>query len=250
VSKNKRIVIIGARSSVAEQCARLWCKSEGVDFVLVGRDMGRTERVAADLLVRSPTSTTKSIVVDFQDPIAIQDLVESLFQDGGIDLVLIAHGMLPDQLDCQKNLALCQETMVINGLSPALFAEAFANHMEQLNHGTIVVIGSVAGDRGRQSNYVYGSAKGLIVRYAQGLQHRLAGTAVKVVLIKLGPTDTPMTAQFKARGVKLAPVEDVAKMIVNAAEQGRSTTYIPGKWRVIMWVIRHMPSVIFNRIRI
>jgi decaprenylphospho-beta-D-erythro-pentofuranosid-2-ulose 2-reductase len=99
-------------------------------------------------------------------------------------------------------------------------AEAFAKHMARGDHGTLALVGSVAGDRGRKSNYVYGAAKGLVTRYAQGLQHRFAGTGVKVVLIKPGPTDTPMTAHLKVQGAKLATVEDVAHKIVEAIERG------------------------------
>ena len=101
------------------------------------------------------------------------------------------------------DLGLCEEALAVNGVSPALFAEAFAGPMQQANQGTLAIIGSVAGDRGRKSNYVYGAAKGLVTRYAQGLQHRLAGTNVKVVLIKPGPTDTPMTAEFEGSGSKI-----------------------------------------------
>ena len=122
--------------------------------------------------------------------------------------------------------------------------------MEKANHGTIALIGSVAGDRGRKSNYVYGAAKGLVTRYAQGLQHRFAGTGVKVVLIKPGPTDTPMTAHLKNTGAKLASVESVAKLIVDGVEVGKPVVYAPGKWWLIMMIIRHLPAIIFNKINI
>ena len=122
--------------------------------------------------------------------------------------------------------------------------------MVTANHGTVAVIGSVAGDRGRKKNYVYGAAKGLVTRYVQGLQHRLAGTNVKVVLIKPGPTDTPMTKLQKEQGVKLAPVEDVASAIVAGIEKGTAVVYTPKKWWLIMLVIRHLPAFIFNKLNI
>jgi hypothetical protein len=114
----------------------------------------------------------------------------------------------------------------------------------------LALIGSVAGDRGRKSNYVYGAAKGMVTRYAQGLQHRFTGSAVKVVLIKPGPTDTPMTTHLKAQGAKLTPVEDVAKGIVNAINREQAVAYVPGKWRLIMSVIRHLPGFVFNKLNI
>ena len=131
-----------------------------------------------------------------------------------------------------------------------LFAEAFAGHMQKANQGTLAIIGSVAGDRGRKSNYAYGAAKGLVTRYAQGLQHRLANTGVKVVLIKPGPTDTPMTEHLKQQGSRLAAVEDVAKVIVKAISQSKPVVYAPTKWVLIMMVIKHLPRIVFNKLDI
>jgi short-subunit dehydrogenase len=122
--------------------------------------------------------------------------------------------------------------------------------MAVANRGSLVLIGSVAGDRGRKSNYVYGAAKGLVARYAEGLQHRFAGTGVKVILIKPGPTDTPMTAHLARKGARLAPVEGVAADILDAIDHGRSVAYVPAKWRLIMLVIRHLPRFLFNRLNV
>jgi len=122
--------------------------------------------------------------------------------------------------------------------------------MAMANRGTIALIGSVAGDRGRKSNYVYGAAKGLVTRYAQGLQHRFAGSGVKVVLVKPGPTDTPMTAHLKGQGAKLAPVESVAGQIVDGIAAGKAVVYAPGKWWLVMMIIRHLPAFVFNKMNI
>jgi short-subunit dehydrogenase len=138
----------------------------------------------------------------------------------------------------------------INGVSPVLFAEAFAKEMDKINYGTIALIGSVAGDRGRKSNYVYGASKGLIARYAEGLQHRFAGTEVRVVMIKPGPTDTPMTHRFKESGVRLASAESVASQIVEGIESGRHVIYAPKKWWLIMRIIRHLPAFVFNKMNL
>lgn len=244
----KRIVIIGATSSIAEHCARLWAKAP-VDLVLVGRNQQKLDLIAQDLVVRSPKSKITTKIANFQEPQAIEALVSELNQTA-IDIALIAHGSLPDQEDCQNDLNLCKETLEINGVSPVLFAEAFAKVMEQRNKGTLAIIGSVAGDRGRKSNYVYGASKGLVTRYAQGLQHRLAKTNVKVVLIKPGPTDTPMTADFKANGIQMTSPEHVAADIVTGIKQQKMEIYSPSKWLVIMWIIKHMPKVLFNRLEI
>lgn len=246
----KRIVIIGATSAIAEHCARLWVQDQPADLVLVGRDVQRLERVALDLRVRSPESKTQIVQADFLDPVLINATVENIMQSAWVDLVLIAHGSLPDQAKCQDDLQACRTALEINGVSPVLYAEAFAMHMAKVKHGTIALIGSVAGDRGRKSNYVYGAAKGLVTRYAQGLQHRFASTGVKVVLIKPGPTDTPMTAHLKNRGLTLASAEVVAKQIVEGITAGRSVIYAPSKWGIIMLIIRHIPSFIFKKMDI
>jgi len=164
VKNSKRIVIIGATSAIAEHCARLWVQGKSVDLTLVGRDATRTERVAADLRVRSPQSDIRVLQAEFLDSVAIQQTVHAIVEQGPIDIVLIAHGSLPDQNICQTDLTACREALEVNGISPVLYAEAFAKPMFQTNRGTLALIGSVAGDRGRKSNYVYGAAKGLVTR--------------------------------------------------------------------------------------
>lgn len=250
MNKKIRIVIVGATSAIAEHCARLWAQGQMVDLTLIGRDIARLERVSADLKIRSPHSDICIKKGSFHDPADIEKMVDEIMAHGPVDIVLIAHGSLPEQAECQNNLMVCRDALDLNGVSPVLYAEAFARHMEKADHGTIALLGSVAGERGRKSNYVYGSAKGMVTRYAQGLQHRFSGTGVCVVLIKPGPTDTPMTKHLKAQEVKLAAVEDVAKRIVQAIAAGKSVVYVPGKWLLIMMVIRHIPSFIFNRMDI
>jgi decaprenylphospho-beta-D-erythro-pentofuranosid-2-ulose 2-reductase len=249
MNDQQHIVIIGATSAIAEHCARIWLQEKPAQLTLVARNLNKVEKVAADLRVRSPQSTINVLEGNFIDPQAIQSLVHSLCAGKPIDIVLIAHGNLPKQDECQKNLSLANEALTINGISPALFAEAFAVQMEQANHGTLAVISSVAGDRGRKSNYVYGAAKGLLTRYVQGLQHRLAKTRVKVVLIKPGPTMTPMTAGLdNQQGFAL--VDDVAKQIVKGISAQQTVIYAPIKWMLIMAIIRHLPAFIFNKMEI
>ncbi len=250
MTQKRKIVIVGATSAMATHCARLWSMKEAVSFILIGRSVDRLERLANDLVARNPNVDAALRIVDFCDPIAIAATVNEISSQGRIDIALVAHGSLGDQQVSQNDLDICKRELEINGISPVLFAEAFARAMESENHGTLTLIGSVAGDRGRRSNYVYGAAKGLVTRYAQGLQHRFAGTAVRVVLIKPGPTETPMTAALSARGVKMASVEEVAGAIVDATERGQPLAYAPAKWFVIMMVIRHLPRFIFNKMNI
>jgi decaprenylphospho-beta-D-erythro-pentofuranosid-2-ulose 2-reductase len=248
----QHIVIIGATSGIAEQCARLWAQQGARQLVLVARNQEKLQLIAEDLHVRNPAAQISCLSTEFTDPLAIKALVDNIVQHGCPDLVLIAHGTLPDQALCQQDLTSNAGALQINGVSPVLFAEAFVAHLLSAGRGTLAVIGSVAGDRGRKSNYVYGAAKGLVTRYVQGLQHRLAlaGSAVKVVLVKPGPTDTPMTAQMKQQGAKLASVDEVAASIVKGIQAGKPTVYAPGKWALIMMIIRHLPRVVFNRMDI
>ena len=249
---NRRIVIIGATSAMAEQCARLWLEQSPTEVVLVGRNADRLARTAQDLRVRQPSAPVRTVVTNMQAPEAIASVVDEIFATGPVDIALIAHGLLPDQERCQTDLSRCREALLVNGLSPALFAEAFAGHMERAGQGRLGVIGSVAGDRGRKKNYVYGAGKGLLSRYVQGLQHRLAGTGVAVTLILPGPTATPMTAHLQGgnAATSLAAVDKVALAIVAAMEKGRPVCYVPAKWAIIMMVLRHLPRAIFNKLDI
>lgn len=245
----KRIVVIGATSAIAHQCSRLWAQQGPCDFLLVSRSTQRADQLAADLRARGANITARTAELDFDDVTAIAALVQNAIANGPIDTVLIAHGSLPDQVACQGNLHAAQDALKVNGLSAALIAEAFIGPMQRAGHGRLCIIGSVAGDRGRKNNYIYGAAKGLVDRYAQGLQHRLAlaGSPVRVTLAKPGPTDTPMTSHLKQAGAKLASAEAVAQSIVKATAAGRPVVYAPGKWALVMLVIRHLPRFLFNK---
>ena len=246
----QHIVIIGATSAMAEHCARVWVQTAPARLTLVGRDESRTHRVADDLRVRSPQSHVQVMTTDFLNAAAIQHTVLAIVALAPVDVVLIAHGALSDQTTCQDDVLACDAALQVNGISPVLFAEAFAKSMVAANHGTLAIIGSVAGDRGRKTNYVYGAAKGMVSRYAQGMQHRLANTNVKVALIKPGPTDTPMTRDIKAKGQKLASVEQVAQDIVKGIAAGKPVVYTPRIWQIIMLVVMHLPRFVFNKLNI
>lgn len=245
-----KIVIVGATSAIAERCARLWAQEAPAALILLGRDRNRLQEVADDLKVRSPNTSISCHTIDFSSPEQIAAWITSTVADGPPDIVLIAHGSLPDQSTCERDLATAEQALDLNGISPVLFAEGFAAPMQRANRGSIAIIGSVAGDRGRKSNYVYGAAKAMIERYAQGLQHRLASTGVRVTLIKPGPTDTPMTQHLAGKGMKLASADEVATRIVAGVNRGKPVVYAPARWALIMLIIRHLPRVIFNKLDI
>lgn len=245
-----KIVVVGATSAIAEHCCRLWAADGPVEFVLVARDMAKLERIAADLRVRGAGATVSTVKGEFHDPAGIKALVDQAAVSGPIDMALIAQGWLADQTSSQTDLAFLNESLQINTVSPALFAEAFAQHFATVGRGTIGIIGSVAGDRGRKANYSYGASKGFLARYAEGMDHRFAGTGVKIVLIKPGPTDSPMTADLKAKGKRVAATADVARTIVAGMKVGKPVIYAPPIWRIIMLIVRHIPRFVFNKLSI
>ena len=138
----RKIVIIGATSAIAEQCARLWAAEAPAELVLVGRDESRLATIGDDLHVRAPGARISRLTVDFQDPAAIDALIHDIAAEGAIDIALVAHGMLPDQHACQQDLAANRQALLVNAVSPVLFAEALASVMLQRGHGTVAVIGS------------------------------------------------------------------------------------------------------------
>lgn len=244
----RRILIVGATSAIAEATARLFA-ADGDRLCLAGRNETRLAAVAEDLRVRG-AAQVETVPLDANDfmrhEIAVARSAEVM---GGLDTVLIAHGMLPDQIACQASVESTLEAITTNALSYIALLTLIANRFEQQGYGTIAVISSVAGDRGRQSNYVYGTAKAAVSTFAQGLRNRLARAGVKVVTIKPGFVDTPMTAAFK-KGALWASPEAVARRIHRAIARGEDVVYAPWFWRWIMIVIKAVPEAIFKKARL
>jgi short-subunit dehydrogenase len=192
----------------------------------------------------------ESLALDLNDFGQHEALVDKAYAAlGGLDGAVLAHGVLGDQAECQKSYASAEKVFTTNFNSAASLLTVLANRFEAQKAGTLVALSSVAGDRGRQSNYVYGASKAALTAFMQGLRHRLAGSGVKVVTVKPGPVNTPMTAGFEKKHTFARP-EDVARGIVRAAERGAGEVYLPGKWRLIMLIIRNLPDFIFNRMKI
>jgi short-subunit dehydrogenase len=227
---------------------RRWAAAEPTEFVLVGRSRERLDAVVDDLHARNPGTRAKAVEFDFSPTGDIALLLEGVFADGEIDVALIAHGSLPSQASIQGDLAAVRAALEINAIGPALFVEALADRMLRVGRGRLAVISSVAGDRGRRSNYVYGAAKALLSAYTEGVWHRLAGSGVTVTLIKPGPTATPMTEQLRSAGARLASADAVAASIVAGVDRGAPIVYAPPIWRLIMTVVRSIPRAVFRRL--
>ncbi|MES2683981.1 MAG: SDR family oxidoreductase [Pseudomonadota bacterium] len=245
----QRVVIFGATSAIAIAVARQLA-AENAQLFLVARNAERLDSVAADLRVRGAARVDMA-VADLADTTRHAALVaEARISLQTIDGALIAHGTLPDQTQCERDAAVALQQISINFLSPASILTELAAVMAAQGSGRIGVIGSVAGDRGRMSNYVYGSAKGGLGVFVQGLRHRLGKQGVSVTLIKPGFVDTPMTAHIAKGGPLWATAEKVAADIVKAMRGGKATLYTPWFWAGIMATIRNVPDFIFGKTRL
>jgi decaprenylphospho-beta-D-erythro-pentofuranosid-2-ulose 2-reductase len=242
----KNILIVGATSAIAGACARAWA-AEGAHFFLVGRDEVKLQQSADDLSSRGSTVHTHVLDVNRFDAHApmLDTCVAAL---GVIDIVLIAHGTLPDQGACEGDSRLAVKEFTNNGLSVIALLTDLANRIEQQQHGSIAVISSVAGDRGRESNYLYGAAKSAVSEFCSGLQGRLFKSGVNLLIVKPGFVDTPMTQNLQLPGLLLATPEKVARDIVGSIDKRKGVLYTPWFWRLIMFVIVHIPGPVFKRL--
>lgn len=245
----KNVLIVGATSAIAEQAARQLV-AQGASLFCVGRNQHKLDGLVDDLRVRAGDGqSVDALALDLTDTERHEELIEAAERSlGRLDAVLIAHGTLPDQQACQLDAALTRREIDTNALSVIGLLTLLANRFEQQRQGVIAVISSVAGDRGRQSNYVYGAAKGMVTLFLQGLRNRLAKSGVDVVTIKPGFVDTPMTAAFEKSGPLWAKPDQVAQGIVKAMERGRGEVYLPRFWQGIMLIIKAIPEFVFKRL--
>src|SRR5262249_57994889 len=244
-----KIVILGALSAIAEAAARQWAE-QGAHLLLVGRDATRLDVVAADLRVRGAAVETRAANLAESD--AAEMFKEMAFGLSRVDTVLLSYGILGDQDRAELEGEEAQRIMATNFTSAAAWCLAAANVLEKQRHGTLIVVGSVAGDRGRASNYVYGAAKGGLAVLVEGIAHRLARSGARAVLVKPGFVDTPMTAHIAKKGLLWAKPEAIGKVIVRIAQRPTSApvVYAPGFWRWIMLAIRITPSAIFHKTKL
>jgi len=246
----RRIVILGAQSAIAEACARRFA-AEGASLVIAGRDLGRLNEIANDLAARGAAQVHASALDLRTEQRPLDRFTDWIHRIGGLTHVLIAFGALGAQETAETDIDAARLGLETNFTAPALWALAAARVLEDQGSGTLIAIGSVAGDRGRRSNYVYGAAKAGLGVLMQGLAHRLslAGGA-RAVLIKPGLVDTPMTAEFDTSGPLWAQPDTIAETIHRAAKRGGPIIYAPSRWRWIMLAIRAIPAFVMHRTRL
>ena len=242
----KRVLIIGATSSIAEHCARIWA-ARGDELYLVARNESHLKTIVTDLKVRGASNVTLNCIDlnDMNRHVELLDAAENAM--GGVDIVLIAHGTLSNQKSCELSVEETLAEIQTNALSTVSLLTLIANRFEAKREGTICVISSVAGDRGRANNYVYGSTKAMITAFTSGLRQRLYKSNVAVVTVKPGFVDTPMTAEFK-KGLLWAKPSAVAEKIVRAIDRKKTEVYAPQFWWFVMLIIKLIPTRIFKRL--
>jgi hypothetical protein len=245
----KRVLIIGATSAIATACARRWAAG-GARLFLVARDEAKLAQVAADLTTRGADS--RSFVLDATDYHRHAAMVEAARTAlDTIDVVLVAHGSLPDQRACEADASLAVRAFDLNATTAIALLTRIATVLEHQRHGVLGVITSVAGDRGRPANYVYASAKAALATFCEGLRARLFRTGVAVVDIRPGFVATPMTAGLPLPASLVAQPDAAARRIVGALDHGRpDVLYVPAFWALIMLAIRSIPGAMFKRLRL
>jgi short-subunit dehydrogenase len=247
-TSSRKILVLGATSGIAEATCRIWA-SQGASLFLVARNAEKLAAVAADLRTRG-ASFVDTAVADLDDtdqhPALLAHAVNSLT---GLDVAYLAHGVLGDQTQAEQDFNTTAHILHTNLMAPISLVTWLANFFVQRRAGTIAVLSSVAGDRGRKSNYVYGSSKAGLSAFLAGLRNRIDREGVTVLTIKPGPTKTAMTASMKG-SEKFADVDKVAASIVKAIDARADNLYVPFQWQPIMFVIRHIPERVFKKLNL
>lgn len=240
------ILILGATSSIAKHTTRLFAQDEA-SLYLVARNKSKLPAMKKDMLVRGATAVEYESL-DLENSELHADLIKRATEKmGSIDIVLIAYGTLANQKKAEKNYKNTLAELQINCLSVISLLTLLANQFEKQGSGTIAVISSPAGDRGRQSNYIYGTAKGALTIFLQGLRNRLSKANVHVLTIKPGFVDTPMTKDFK-KGILWVNPSVISAGIYKAIKKKKEVVYLPFFWRYIMLIIKSIPEKIFKHL--
>jgi short-subunit dehydrogenase len=245
----KNILIIGATSGIAEAVARRYA-AQGCSLVLVARSQQKLDVIASDLVARG-AGAVRTKTWEASDTAGLPDVMTFAWDAlKMVDVALIAHGTLPDQERAANDISYATEQFRINGESAVLCMLALSSRFETQRKGTLAVIGSVAGDRGRPSNFLYGAAKSAVEACASGLRAKLYKVGVNVLLIKPGFVATPMTAGLNLPAKLTVTPDRVAENITSAVERKAGVLYTPWFWRFIMLIIRQIPEVIFKRLNL
>jgi decaprenylphospho-beta-D-erythro-pentofuranosid-2-ulose 2-reductase len=244
---SESVLILGATSAIARATAVAFA-ARGAALYLASRDLDELQRIAADLRLRYDVDVHYGLF-DAEETeshaMFMQSVIEAMH---GISGVVLAFGYLGDQ-QAARDFKMGEKIIASNFTGAASILSHCANYFEPLKHGFIIGISSVAGDRGRQSNYVYGAAKGALSLYLQGLRNRLFASGVRVITIKPGFVDTAMTYGLPGMFLVASP-QRIGERIVAALGKSPDVVYLPWFWRYIMLIIKHIPEPIFKRLKL
>jgi len=239
---------LGATSSIAIATMRQLARPD-TRFMLVARNRDRLTAVAQDLHTRGALEVD-TWVMDLDDTAAHEEMLASAAERlQRIDLALIAHGVLGDQQAAEVDFEAAAAVLHTNFISAVSLLTWLGNYFQAQRGGTLAVVSSVAGDRGRKSNYVYGASKAALNVFLEGLRNRIDRDGVQVLTIKPGFVATPMTAHV-AKNALFASPQQVARGICKAIEQRRDVAYVPWFWAVIMLLVRSIPSRFFKKMNL
>jgi len=244
----RKILVLGATSGIAEAVCRIWA-SQGAQLFLVARNAEKLAAVAADLKTRG-AAYVGTAVADLDDTAKHSELLSHAINSlTGMDIALLAHGILGEQPRAEQDFHHAAQILHTNFVAPVSLLTWLSNYCVQRRSGVLAVISSVAGDRGRKSNYLYGSSKAGLSAFLAGLRNRIDREGVTVMTIKPGPVKTAMTAGMKG-SEKFADVNKVAQSIVAAIDKRVDTLYVPLQWAPIMWVVRSIPERFFKKLNL
>lgn len=239
------ILILGAASAIAERTARIFA-ARGDALFLVARSPDKLQAIAADLRARG-APRVETLAADLNETARHGGIVaECIAKLGGLDTALVAHGLLSDQKACESDWAQAELSIRTNFTSAVSLCLQLAEVFEKVRRGSLTVIGSVAGDRGRAKNGIYGACKGGLAIFLQALRQRLAKSGVHVLTVKPGFVDTPMTADVPKNALFADPA-NVAAGIVKAIDRKKNVVYLPGYWRLILFAVRQVPEGVFKK---
>lgn len=240
-------ILLGATSTIARAFARK-LSQDGACLILCGRDMDEIRAIAADCRHRGAAEAA-AMRFDARDPATFGPIIDAATGRAGELNAAVFVGSMPDQSDIDADPAMLDGVIADSFTGPARFLTLLAPHLADRGRGTIVGVGSVAGDRGRLGNYVYGAAKAGFATYLSGLRNRLGRSGVHVMTVKPGPVDTSMTWGLPSLPFMTTP-EAAAGAILRGARKGHNVLYTAGIWRLIMLVIRAVPEPIFKKLSI
>ena len=244
---NQTWIILGATSTMARDFARALA-AQGDGLLLAGRDAAELKALAQDCQLRG-ARMAEAVHFDARDASGFAAILERAEQESGALNAGVFVGSMPDQAEIDADPALVDGTIIDSFTGPARFLQMLAPLMEARGSGTVVGVGSVAGDRGRIANYVYGSAKAGFATYLSGLRNRLNRAGCHVITVKPGPVDTAMTWGLDALPFMTTP-DAVTRDILKGVRKRRNVIYTAGIWRLVMFVIRSIPEPIFKKMSI